>query len=65
MLALAIRWQNDMVMCFDENGAQILDLQGPYAEVGARVLDAAGPKTDLGHGDWLTRKWYPVSQEDW
>lgn len=52
MLMEVVRWQNGIVMCFDQNGEQMPDLQGPYEEVRANVLNAAHASTRFRHGVW-------------
>lgn len=62
-----VRWQNGLVMAFDEKGEQVQDLQGLYEEVRDRVLAAAHASTVFEHGVWggepksLTR----VRREEW
>ena len=66
MIALVIRWSNDVVMVFDDHGEQVCDLQGRYEEVRADVLNAA----DAGHttfavGHWAAGRTYPITRGQW
>ncbi|MBA7610211.1 hypothetical protein ES703_17417 [subsurface metagenome] len=60
MINRAIRFQNGMVMVFDENGEQLPEYQGKYEEVKAKILARAPKSTRFFHGTW------PKSTpEDW
>jgi hypothetical protein len=37
MIAEVIRWSNDNVMVFDEDGEQIIELQGRYLDVKDKI----------------------------
>ena len=52
MLFHAVRWENDLVMCFNECGLPIPELQGVFAEVQARVLREATPQTSFALARW-------------
>lgn len=60
----AIKWQNGMVMVFDDKGQQVPELQGPYEEVREKVLAVADKSTKFDHGVWMDGA-KPVSREDW
>jgi hypothetical protein len=56
-----IRWQNDMVMVFDDEGEQVPHLQGHYTEVIDEVLNTPG--AEYFHGVW-NEDWQPVSKDE-
>lgn len=50
------RWQNDMVMVFDQFGEQMGEYQGKYAEVREKILADVNENTEFFGGDWQTGK---------
>lgn len=54
ILYTVIRWQNGMVMVFDNKGKQMPDFQGPIEEVRDRILRHATAETLFTAGNWLT-----------
>ena len=76
MINEAIRFQNGMVMVFDESGEQMLAYQGRYEEVGAKILAYAPKSAKFFHGTWdrstpehLKKKFVeplkPVPRREW
>lgn len=61
----AIRFQNGMVMVFDQNDAQVGELQGRYEEVRERVLAAATSGTLFIHASFYPTESELVSSEQW
>lgn len=61
-LKRVIRWQNGMVMAFDENGQQIPELQGPFEEVKEKCRAAADADTIFEGGNWTDKR---TSREVW
>lgn len=64
MINHVIRWDNDMVMVFDEKGEQILAYQGRYEEVKDKILAHAPESAKFFHGIW-SKSENVVSREDW
>lgn len=52
MINEVIKFGNDMVMVFDENGEQMPEYQGRYDEVRAKILARAPKEAKFFHGDW-------------
>lgn len=46
------RWQNDMVMVFDQFGEQMGEYQGKYEEVREKILADANKFTEFFRGVW-------------
>lgn len=65
MIKTVIRWQNEMVMVFDEDGKQLEHYQGRYENVKDTVLAASQPETKFLHGVYGERTWKTVKKEDW
>jgi hypothetical protein len=61
----AFRFQNNMVMVFDEEGEQIPEYQGQYEEVKESVLRDALPDTIFTHGFAATGELLEVQREEW
>jgi hypothetical protein len=49
MIKTVIRVRNDMVMVFDENGEQIPEYQGHYADVRGKILADAPAGSVFNH----------------
>lgn len=64
-VAIAIRWGNDVVMCFGWDGEEILELRGPYQDVAPCVLAAATPETTFERGTWRDNTTRRVTPEGW
>ncbi len=65
MIKAAIKFRNNMIMVFDENGEQIPKYQGKYEEMKGNILKDAPPDIIFAHGfsdDGELRK---VSREEW
>jgi len=76
MINEVIRFQNGMVMCFDENREQIPEYQGRYEEVRAKILAHAPSSAKFFRGTWdgLTTEHFkdkfveplkPVKRKEW
>jgi len=65
MIKSVIRTPNDMVMVFDENGEQLTEYQGHYAQVKARILKDARPSTIFGHWVDFQTDITTVSKDEW
>lgn len=46
------RWQNDLVMVFDQHGQQMCEYQGTYGEVREKILTDATEQTQFFGADW-------------
>ena len=64
MIKDVIRFQNGMVMVFDENGEQLLEYQGRYEEVRAKILAHAPASARFSHAIWKLSG-QPVSRKEW
>jgi hypothetical protein len=53
MINRVVRWDNGMVMVFDEYGEQMPEFQGEYSQVIDKIL-AAGWKGEIDHLNWRT-----------
>jgi hypothetical protein len=65
MINQVIRFQNDMVLVFDENGEQIPEFQGRYQDVRVKILARAPRSTKFFHGHWSPETWAPVPRKEW
>ena len=65
MIKTVIRLQNDMVMVFDENGEQLPEYQGSYADVRESILKDAPSDAIFAH--WTTQSTKPsnLTREEW
>jgi hypothetical protein len=52
MINQVIRFQNDMVLVFDENGEQIPEFQGRYQDVRVKILARAPKEAKFYLGTW-------------
>lgn len=50
------KWQNGMVMVFDQFGEQMPDYQGRYEEVREKILSDASVKTEFFVADWRSSR---------
>ena len=62
MINQVIRFQNDMVLVFDENGEQMPEFQGRYQDVRVKILARAPRSTKFYHvttirGEALRKEW--------
>ena len=64
MIKEVIKFQNGMVMVFDEKGEQIPAYQGRYQEVRAKILARAPGGAKFFHGIW-GKSVIVVSRKDW
>jgi hypothetical protein len=65
MISEVIRFQgNDIVLVFDEEGEQIPEFQGRYAEVRAKILAHAPKSARFFHGLWNVSG-NAVPRKDW
>lgn len=76
MINRVIKFQNGIVMCFDENSNQMPEYQGRYEEVRAKILAHAPQSAKFFHGTWdrstpehLKKKFVeplkPVPRKEW
>lgn len=63
MINQVIRFQNDMVMCFDEEGEQLPEYQGRYEEVRDKIL-ADAPQSAEFFVIWNVPG-NAISREEW
>lgn len=64
MISEAIRFQNGMVVVFDENGEQMPEFQGRYEEVRAKILARAPKSARFFHGVWNVSE-SPIHRREW
>lgn len=64
MISEAIRFQNGIVMVFDEKGEQMPEFQGRYEEVRAKILARAPKSTRFFHGVWNVCE-HAVQRKEW
>ena len=64
MINNVIRFQNDMVMVFDERGEQVPEFQGRYDQVKAKILAHAPASAQFFHGMWNVSG-NAISRKDW
>jgi len=64
MIKDVIKFQNGMVMVFDENSYQLLAYQGRYEEVKPKILAHAPASARFFHGTWKVSG-HPVSRKEW
>ena len=64
MIDHVIKFQNDMVMVFDENGEQMPAYQGRYEEVKDKILADAPRSAKFFHGVWNVSG-NAVLREEW
>ena len=65
MIKTVIKFQSNMVMVFDENGEQIPEYQGQYAEVKESVLKDAPIDAVFAHGFNDAGGLRQVPREEW
>ena len=65
MIKIAIRFKNNMVVVFDEEGEQTPKYQGQYNKVKERVLKDAPPDAVFAHGFTNSGKLLKVPREEW
>ena len=65
MIKSLIRFQNDMVLVFNEDGEQIPEYQGQYHEVKEGILKDAPPEAVFGHWFDYETDITTVSREEW
>jgi len=65
MIKAAIKFRNNMIMVFDENGEQIPKYQGKYEELKESVLKDAPPDVIFAHGFSDTGGLMKVSRAEW
>ncbi len=65
MIKVVIRFENDMVMVFDENGEQIPEYQEQYEAVKEGILKDAAPGVVFAHGFAGSSELRKVSREEW
>jgi hypothetical protein len=65
MIKTVIRFQNNMVMVFDEEGEQIPEYQGQYEEVKESILKDAPKDTVFAHGFSDAGELLRIPREEW
>jgi hypothetical protein len=65
MIRTVVRFQNNMVMVFDENGEQITEYQGPYKEVKGSILKDAPIDAVFAQGFTEAGELRKISREEW
>ena len=65
MIRTAIRFQNDMVVVFDEKGKQLPKYQGRYESVKDSILEDAPPEALFAHWRDYEIDIKPVSRKEW
>lgn len=64
MIDYVIRFENGMVMVFNERGEQMPEYQGRYEEVKDKILADAPESAKLSHGVWRVSE-EPVPRKEW
>ena len=64
MIKDVIKFQNGMVMVFDEKGEQLPQYQGRYEEVKDKILADAPESAKFSHGVWGVSG-EAVPREEW
>ena len=64
MINDVIKFQNGMVMVFDEKGEQMAEFQGRYEEVRAKILAHAPKNAKFFYGAWNVSG-NAVPRKDW
>lgn len=64
MIKDVIKFQNGLVMVFDEKGNQLLDYQGRYEKVKAKILRDAPESATFSHGIWKMSG-EAIPREEW
>jgi len=64
MINNVIRFQDDMVMVFDEKGEQMPEFQGRYDQVKTKILARAPASARFFHGMWNVSS-NAVSRKGW
>jgi hypothetical protein len=65
MIKTVIRTANNMVLVFDENGEEMPDFQGYYAEVKEKILQNAGYGSVFNHWFGFTLKPVTIVPTHW
>ena len=65
MIKTAIRLKNNMVVVFDESGAEIPEYQGQYEEVKKSILKDAPPNALFAHDFTDPGELRKVPREEW
>jgi hypothetical protein len=64
MIRSVYKWDNSMVMVFDDDGQQLPEYQGHVARVRARILRDAGDDAEFFSGVWRAHTVQPIERED-
>lgn len=64
MIKDVIKFQNGIVMVFDETGEQLSQYQGRYEEVKEKILADAPQSAQFFHGMWNVSE-NAVPREEW
>ncbi len=65
MIKRVVRFPNDVVIVFDENGEQIPEYQGYYSYVKTSILRDAPPDTVFSHLLGTVTGFQDVSRNEW
>lgn len=65
MIRIASRFQNNMVMVFDEEGEQIPKYEDRYEEVKENILKDAPPDAVFAHGFNSSGELRRIAREEW
>ena len=52
MISVVIKFENGMVLVFDENGKQMPEFEGKYQDVRVKILARAPKGAKFYHGTW-------------
>lgn len=64
MINQVVKFQNDIVVVFDENGEQMPEYQGRYDDVKERILADAHENAEFFHAVWNLSE-NAVPREEW
>lgn len=64
MIQTVVKFDNGMVVVFDEGGEQMPAFQGRYEEVRVRILAHAPASAKFFHSDWPVFR-NPLPRKDW
>ncbi len=65
MIRIAIRFKNNLVLVFDDEGEQILKYTGQYEEVKESILKDAPPDAIFANGFTHYGELRKVTREEW
>jgi len=65
MIKTVIRFQNDMVLVFDDKGRQVPEYQGEYQKVKKRILIDAPKDAVFAYGFTTRGELKKIAREEW